>query len=257
MRFLTLLPILLLAPSAFAHPLPNMRFDRTVHVKVESAGIVVRYVLELGEWTMAIDGQRLLTDADVAGLTGGQAYANKYGARKALFLADNLRGKFDGKPLAFAVKSIEAIPDREHLRFRFTLRAERPKDGAGRFTFEDQNFENAVGQISLTLEEANDRVNLTDIVEPTDLRGKASFQYQPGDDVRARRVEATIVSSVVETQLETALITEVSPVDETRGNGRLGWAALLVGVAVVALLLFRRTFRLKSRPSSTPVSPAP
>lgn len=199
MRFAALIPLILFASTATAHPLPNLRYDRTVHVKVESTGVVVRYVLELNDWTMAIDGNRLLTAEDVAGLTGGQAYAKKYGAKKAIHIADNLRAKFDGRALNFAVKKIELEPDRDHPRFRFTFRAERTPS-AGRFTFEDQNFEHVVGQISLTLEEANERVELLDIVEPTDLRGKASLEYKPGDDERARRVEATIRPPIIPEQ---------------------------------------------------------
>jgi len=241
MRLLTLTLLLLVAPTAPAHPLPNLRFDRTVQVKVESTGVVVKYALELNEWTMAIDGNRLLTAADVAGVTGGRAYANKYGARKAVFIADNLRAEFAGKPLVFKVRSIDLEADSDHPRFRFTFRAERPGDAVGRFTFEDQNFENVVGRISLTLEEAGERFELSDIVEPADLRGKASLQYKFGDDERARRVEATIASTVpppLPPVVVAEAQTEPSKPDEPQLS--LGSTVLFVAVGIVAVVLMAR-----------------
>ena len=193
MKTLSLLALLLAASPALAHPLPNLRFDRVVHVRVGGSGVTVKYALEVNDWTMAIDGNRVLKPEDVAGLTGSQAYAKKYAARKAPLLADNLRATLDRAGLAFRVQKVEVEPDRDHLRLRFQFFAEFPAGSAGGgFAFEDQNFEDQAGQMTLTLDASHPDIDLADVVEPGDLRGKASVDYKPGDELRSRRLSATI-----------------------------------------------------------------
>ena len=196
MKTLSLLAVLLAASPALAHPLPNLRFDRVVHVRVGGAGVSVKYALELNDWTMAIDGNRVLKPEDVAGLTGPLAYAKVYAARKAPLVADGLRATLNGAGLAFRVQKVEVEPDRDHLRLRLQFFAELPA-GGGAFAFEDQNFEDQAGQITLTLDTGSPGVDLADAVEPSDLRGKASVDYKPGDDRRARRVTATVSRTAV------------------------------------------------------------
>ena len=193
MRSLSLAILLLAAPAALAHPLPNLRFDRAVHVRVGSAGVTVKYALEINEWTMAIDGNRVLKGEETAGLTGPLAYAKAYAARKAPLLADGLRGTLGGVPLEFRATKVEVGPDRDHLRLRFEFAAAFP-DGAtgGAFAFADQNFEDQAGQMALTLDASHPGVDLADVVEPADLRGKSSTEYGPGDGERSRRVAAVV-----------------------------------------------------------------
>lgn len=193
MRIVSLLAVLLVASPAVAHPLPNLRFDRVVHVRVGGAGVTVKYALEVNDWTMAIDGNRVLKPEDVAGLTGAQAYAKKYAARKAPLLADDLRATLDGTGLVFRVQKVEVEPDRDHLRLHFQFYAEFPAGSAGgAFAFADQNFEDQAGQITLTLDASHPDIDLTDVTEPSDLRGKASVDYKPGDELRSRKLSATI-----------------------------------------------------------------
>jgi nickel/cobalt exporter len=190
---IALLLMLVAAPAALAHPLPNLRFDRAVHVRVGASGVTVKYALELNEWTMAIDGNRVLKGEDTAGLTGRLAYAKAYAARKAPLLADGLRAKLGGVPLEFRATRVEVEPDRDHLRMRFEFAAPFPANATGgAFAFEDQNFEAQAGQMTLTLDTSYPGVDLADVVEPEDLRGKSSTEYQPGDEARSRKLAAVV-----------------------------------------------------------------
>ena len=63
-RFLAPALLLAAAAPAFAHPLPNKRFDRTVDVRLAPAGVTVRYTLEMNEWSMVLDGNKLLGPED-------------------------------------------------------------------------------------------------------------------------------------------------------------------------------------------------
>ncbi|MGL6075055.1 MAG: hypothetical protein ACRC8S_12925 [Fimbriiglobus sp.] len=197
-RFWTTLCVLMAwALCATAHPLPNLRFDRVVHVRLSGTKVIVKYTLDLNDWTMAIDGNRILSPQDTKNLTGAQAFAKKYAERKAPLLADNLRAKLGDQGLTFVTEKVGIEPDRDHLRVQFQFTATWPTttNPNEMFTFEDQNFEDQVGQITLTLDAANDTVELTDVVEPVDLRGKSSLDFKPGDDLRARRASAKLVLS--------------------------------------------------------------
>ena len=194
-RFVSFLFLLLLTPSAFAHPLPNLRFDRTVHVRIGTSGVTVKYALELNDWTMAIDGNTLLKPTDLEGLKGQQSYAKKYAEKKAPILIDRFVSTFGGKEVRFRTEKIEIEPERDHVRVRYQFKADWPTDLGvkPKFTFEDQNFEDRSGQITLTIEKANDSVELLDVDEPVDLRGKSPLEYKPGDDKRSRNLAATVV----------------------------------------------------------------
>ena len=233
MRTLCLFALLVVAPAAAAHPLPNLRFDRTVHVRVGEGGVSVKYSLEVNDWTMALDGSRVLRPEDVQGLTGSLSYARKYAGRKAPLLADSLRCTLGGVGLAFRVVKVEVEPDRDHLRLRFQLAADFPPGSTGgAFVFEDQNFEDQAGQITLTLDAAGPGVDLADAVEPTDLRGKSSAEYKPGDDRRARSLSATVTLPVAPAPASTAAVEE--PV-EVGAAGPLSLADDLRARGVAAL----------------------
>src|SRR4051812_17728164 len=97
--------LLLAALPAAAHPLPNLRYDRTVDVRLSPAGVVVRYTLEMNEWTMVLDANRLLDPKDT--FTTGREFAALYAKKKAPFLADNLGVTLDGRDVKLAVGRTE------------------------------------------------------------------------------------------------------------------------------------------------------
>src|SRR5688572_29130704 len=78
-----------------AHPLPNLRYDRVIHVRVAPGGVTVKFTLEMNDWTMVLDGKNLIPTEEARDLTGPLAYAKKYAEKKAPLIADNLRGTLD------------------------------------------------------------------------------------------------------------------------------------------------------------------
>ena len=136
-RLAPLLFLLLLTTPAFAHPLPNLRFDRTVHVRIGTSGVTVKYALELNDWTMAIDGNTLLKPTDLEGLKGQQSYAKKYAEKKAPILIDRFVSTFGGKEVRFRTEKIEIEPERDHVRVRYQFKADWPTntDVKPKFTF--------------------------------------------------------------------------------------------------------------------------
>jgi len=193
-RALTLVLILFIPAWGFAHPLPNMRFDRNVDVKLERNGVRVVYTLEINEWTMVLDGRGLITPADAANTSNSRSFAKLYSERKAAIIADGLIATLDAKPLQFKVEKIEVEPERDHLRMRFTMRAAWPVQAASPkpFLWEDTNFEDRSGQMTLFLKESSNQLDISDVVEPTDLRAKSPLDYKPGDENRARKLSAMV-----------------------------------------------------------------
>ena len=83
-------------------------------------------------------------------------FAVLYAEKKAPLLADNLRGTLDGFQLAFrpsrSCDQPGPRPPADRLRLQGRL---APRTAAGEvtpFAFEDQNFEDKSGKISLTLD---------------------------------------------------------------------------------------------------------
>ena len=185
--------VLLLAPAAgFAHPLPNLRFDRSIHIRLTPTAVAVSYTLELNEWSMVLDGKDLVGPADVRDHPGPLGFARVYAAKKAPFLADDLRATLDGDGLTFRSDGADAEPDGDHVRIRFRFRAEwSPREGKPRrFAFEDQTFDGRAGAVAVTL--AADGVELADVIEPGALRGKSPLDLTPDEASRLRRVGAVV-----------------------------------------------------------------
>ncbi|HET6575616.1 MAG TPA: hypothetical protein VFG68_18595 [Fimbriiglobus sp.] len=192
---LALLP--LVAATAAAHPLPNMRFDRTVHVRIGPTGATVRYALEVNDWTMVFDSRGLIGKEEMAGLSNQMAFAKVYAEKKAPLIADMLKLELDGKRLPVRPTRIEVQQERGHLRLHYEFRATWPPGRPGMkrtFNFEDQNFEDRTGQITLTLDRSDDSIEILEAEEPADLRGRSSLDYKPGDEKRARRASAVFVA---------------------------------------------------------------
>lgn len=193
-RIVALAVLLLAAGGAAAHPLPNLQFDRTVHVRLDDTGVTVRYTLEINDWTLILDGKDLLTPTETQGLTGSAAYAEKYAAKKAPILADQLRATLDGDLLEFAVESAKGERIRDHLQFRFEFRAPWAlKPGDHDFRFEDQTFENRSGAVTLTIDDVGEQITLRDEIAPDDLRQKSPLELTPDDAARLRLVSAIVV----------------------------------------------------------------
>src|SRR4051812_47587868 len=90
---------------AFAHPLPTLRYDRTVTVTLSNAGVAVDYVVELSPWSMIRDPDYSMTAEDrveIERSLPSQKVAERiYAKRKALILADRLNASANAQPMTF------------------------------------------------------------------------------------------------------------------------------------------------------------
>lgn len=185
---------LLLPAVAAAHPLPAARYDRSVTVRPDPAGVRVRYVLEVTQLTIWLDGAKLFTPAEIAGLDRtGRGFAAAYAKKLAPELAHDLRATADGQPLTFRVESID-VEFAEHPRFTFVFRADWPPGGVRRaLAFEDESFEGKPGVLALTVT-AGDGVTLADLVESDPAwREKPAIDLTPEQAAGLRKASAVVI----------------------------------------------------------------
>src|SRR5438477_4476507 len=191
-RFFAIVVVLLGPLTVTAHPLPNLRYDRKVDVRLAPGGVIVRYTLELTYWTVVLDGKNLFTREEEAEIGGRYVpYTKKYAEKKAPIVAGKLKAILNGTPLTFTAAKAAVEPDKDHVKVHFEFKAPWQPTGSGdnRLQFEDGNFVDAIGQIWLTVQ--NDSVlDVKDLIEPFDLRGKSPYTYKPGEAERARQAAA-------------------------------------------------------------------
>lgn len=234
---------------ASAHPLPNMRYDRTVAVRLTPEAVVVKYTLEVGWFTMHLDGAKLLTAGEIAKLdNSGKTFATVYAKKVAAVVATDLRVTVDGKALPLWVEKID-LDFLDHLKCHFTLRAEWPAGGTKRlFEVDDESFDGKLGVLNLTLDRADITSGLKlDITEepPPGLRNRPSIEWKPGDEKKLRRAAAEVelpraIKSAETSPAPEAVVT-VSEVEKPslfgdlrrRGlpalfDSRFGWGVLLL-----------------------------
>src|SRR4051812_31065632 len=102
MRFRVLLAVALLslAGPAAAHPLTDIRFDRTAAVRVSTEGVEVKYTLEVGALAMTIDSGQRLTPAEIARIDKtAVGLARVYAKNVANELVEQFRVTSDGQRL--------------------------------------------------------------------------------------------------------------------------------------------------------------
>ncbi|MBX9582121.1 MAG: hypothetical protein K2X87_17590 [Gemmataceae bacterium] len=193
LRILTLAGLLFLPSVASAHPLPSSRYDRTVSVRLDPTVVRVRYFLEVTQLTIWLDGAKLFTPEEIAGLgPTARGFAAAYAKKVAPELARDLRATADGVPLTFRVESIN-VESGEHPRFTFLLRADWPPGGERRaFTLEDESFEGKPGVLALTVAEAGG-VRLDDLIEPDPKwRQKPAIDLSPEQAAALRKASAVV-----------------------------------------------------------------
>ncbi len=204
---LILLLLAFAAPPAGAHPLLQCEFDRKIAVRLEPAAVDVKYTLELSEWSMAFDGTTILKGDDWQGVTGDRAFARRYAAAKARFIADGLTATLNGEALRFAPVgeiALELEGLSKNLLLTFHLRAPyRPKPGAeNAFTLVDETgyvdknratTADPPGSIFLTIgerEKKSDALTLTDWTQPERFNGLPLSQIPAGEEVARRTCSA-------------------------------------------------------------------
>ena len=115
--------MMLLGNSVEGHPLPKLRYDRTIRVQLNQSKVRIQYDLEMSELTLALDGEPIISDADLGDNRSTMKYAEVYIQKKAPFIADNLNTKLNDQRLNFTFVSGKAKRDRDHLRIEFEFEA--------------------------------------------------------------------------------------------------------------------------------------
>jgi ABC-type nickel/cobalt efflux system permease component RcnA len=194
----SVLLLLLAAPVAFAHPLPNFRYDRHLDVRLRPQGVEVRYVLQLSFWTIFADSRKLFTPDEIEAMGGKlSAVTKRYCEKMGPILAEKLDAKLGGKKLPFRAARLEVQQDREHAQFRYVFEAPWRINGGGpdnAFAFEDHNFENEVGAVWLTVVADEKVLDIKELIEPEDLRGKQPSELKEGEAERGRRASAVFAA---------------------------------------------------------------
>ena len=196
MRFrFSLLALLLAAATATAHPLTDVRFDRTAAVRVADDAVEVIYTLEASPIGLHLDAAKRLSTPDIAGLDKtARGYVSAYAKRVAPELLEKFQIAVDGTRLKFAVKSID-VTFTDHAVCRFTLEAAWPPGGTRRaLSVHDETFADKPGVVNLTIDrKGNARLQLIDVDDPPPrVRNKPLSQLSADDAALARRASATI-----------------------------------------------------------------
>ena len=196
MRFrLALLLLVLVGGPAAAHPLTDIRFDRTAAVRLADDGIEVIYTLEVSAIGLHLDAAKRLTAQDIAGLDKtARGYAAVYAKRVVPELTEKLRILVDGIRLPLQVQNID-VTFTDHAVCRFTLHAAWPPGGVQRVVaVNDETFGDRPGIVNLTLDRRGTaRLQLLDVDDPPPrVRNKPLAQLSEEDAAIARRATATV-----------------------------------------------------------------
>jgi ABC-type nickel/cobalt efflux system permease component RcnA len=199
---LSLLFLLLATAPAVAHPLPNFRYDRRVDIRLYAKEVELRYTLQVSFWTIFADNRKLFTPEEIEQMGGKLSEVTKrYCEKTARILATKFDAKLGGKSLTFRNVRLEVQQDREHAKFFYVYKAPWVVAGGGpenEFTFEDHNFENDVGVMSLTVEEEDkDALKVKYTIDQEDLRGRLSTTLTPEEAERFRKGSAVFTAPMM------------------------------------------------------------
>lgn len=190
-----LLPFILAAPAA-AHPLTNVRFDRTPAVRVSDAGVEVLYKLEVSPLGLHLDAAKRFTAEEIAKLDKtARGYAAVYASKIAPEIAEKFRVTINGAPLPLRVVSID-VTFSDHAECKFTLRAAWQTGPRERvLVVNDETFPDKPGVINLTIDrKGNSQVELREVDDPPErLRTKPLSQMTEEEAALVRRATAIVV----------------------------------------------------------------
>ena len=196
-RIAAVLLLLTFTASAAAHPIPNTRYDRIVAVRLAPDSAIVKYTLEVSQFTIWLDGAKLFTPEEISKLDRtSRGFSTAYAKKMAPEIARDLHATVDGVSLEFSTEKIDVEPG-EHPKFLFVFKAAWPAGGKKRaFAFEDTSFEGKPGLLALTLDVAGDRdsgVSLDDLTEPDPKwREKPAIDLTPEQAMKLRKASAIV-----------------------------------------------------------------
>lgn len=199
-----------------AHPLTDVRFDRTAAVRLSTDGIELTYTLEVSSLALHLDAARRLAPAEIAALDRTMlGYATAYAKKIAPEISEKFSVKVDGTPVALKPTAID-VKMSDHAVCRFTLHGTWPPGGEQRtITVLDETFLDKPGLLNLTLDlkgAAGKQVEIIDLEEPPlKLRTRVLELMTPEDAAIARRASAVI-------KLPAAIAPQSTPEPSTRGT---------------------------------------
>jgi nickel/cobalt transporter (NicO) family protein len=195
--FTLLLFFLLLTAPVIAHPLTDLRFDRTAAVRLSPNGIEVTYKLEVSLLALHLDSAKRLTPAEIASLDRTAiGYARVYARNVAAELTGKFSIKIDGEPVSLHVLAID-VEMTDHAVCRFTLRSAWPPGNRERtLTILDGTFPDKPGILNLTLDVKGGSGNQVEVIDseepPAKVRTRPLSQLTPEEAIIARKATAEI-----------------------------------------------------------------
>lgn len=198
--------VLLLAVPAAAHILPEAEFNRRIELRLDPAGVTVKYTLTLSEESMLLDGRTFITDAELSTLGLNfpkEAFFNWYARAKGKRLAGSFIALVDGRELKFKLLDGKGGRDDHNKLLNYEFRADWPVLTPGPHKFEFTDATEFVGKDGKSVtEEADGTVVLTVAAEPDQFAEFAADQppermhklpkeLRAGDEVLRRQGSAT------------------------------------------------------------------
>jgi nickel/cobalt exporter len=200
-RYSSLFLVLLFTSTSFAHPLTDVRYDRTAAVRFSAEGIEVTYTLEASLLAMHLDAAKRLTPQEISGLDRtASGYAKAYARKVAPDLIDKFMIQSDGTPIALKVTA-SYVEITDHAICRFILSCAWPPGGKERLlTIVDGTFSDHPGVLNLTLDMkggSGKQVEVRDLVEPpARVRTRPLTQLTREEVAIARKAAAEIILPV-------------------------------------------------------------
>ncbi|MEJ5276233.1 MAG: hypothetical protein WHU94_10010 [Thermogemmata sp.] len=184
-------------PPVSAHPLAEVRFDRTIAVRLSAAGVDVTYTLDVSVLGMHLDAARRLAPEEIARMERTwRGYATAYARKAVEEVQGRLQVRVDGQPLALELIHWDVTLS-DHPTCRYLLRGRWPNGGRQRLVeIEDRTFEEYPGLVHLTVAARGTEreVEIVDLEEPPlRLRSRPIEQLSAEEALQARRARAEVL----------------------------------------------------------------
>ncbi|MCS7020667.1 MAG: hypothetical protein NZU63_02430 [Gemmataceae bacterium] len=212
----------LVLAKAKAHPLADVRFDRTIAVRLSRAGVEVVYTLDVSLLGMHLDAASRLTPVEVARMERTlRGYATAYARKAATEVTTQLQLSIDSQLVPWQLRHWE-VTLTDHPSCRYWLYAAWPAGGRERVVqIVDRTFGDYPGVVQLTVDtrEVSAGVEILDVEEPpARLRVRPIEQLTEPEAIQARRARVEVrlpaPSDVTDTLIPKPIPTENSSPSE-------------------------------------------
>ncbi len=225
--------------SISAHPIPERLYDRSIKLHLSANTLRIDYTLQVDSQTVVFDLADLIEKTEIPKIQSQEDVFVAFRAALAPRLVNQLIVFLDGKELS--PKPIEhrhAKTDHVRFDFRFEVKLALDQNSSHRLRFLDQTYVlEGKGWIRLSFE-SDQTVKIEQITEPEQsLREKSVDKFAPGEESKARKVEAQF--RVAESETPSEQPESLPPSKTEKGNSLFD--LLLEGdldLWVLALALF-------------------